>query len=130
MPYVEVAFDIDVNNILHVLAKDKDAGREQSITIKDFGILSKEEIELMAGEAELRAEKGRRRREETEVSNNVDALAYQLDRQLRDPDNKVSPREKAKVGRLIGDDRAAINNGANIGRLKNLPEKLKRSIIR
>ena len=89
MPQVEVTFDIDANGILNVSAHDKGTGREQKITIVAGSGLSKEEVEKMKTEAETYAEEDRRRREEIELRNQADNLAYTADKTLRDLGDKV-----------------------------------------
>jgi molecular chaperone DnaK len=89
VPQVEVSFDIDANGILNVSARDKGTGREQKITIVAGSGLAKEEVEKMKTEAETYAEEDRRRREEIELRNQADNLAYTADKTLRDLGDKV-----------------------------------------
>jgi len=89
LPQVEVTFDIDANGILNVSARDKGTGREQKITIVAGSGLSKDEVEKMKTEAETYAEEDRHRREEIEVRNQADNLAYTADKTLRDLGDKV-----------------------------------------
>jgi molecular chaperone DnaK len=89
IPQVEVSFDIDANGILNVSARDKGTGHEQKITIVAGSGLSKEEIERMKQESETYAEEDRRRREEIELRNQADNLAYTADKTLRDLGDKV-----------------------------------------
>ena len=89
IPQVEVSFDIDANGILNVSARDKGTGREQKITIVAGSGLAKDEVEKMKQEAETYAEEDRRRREEIELRNQADNLAYTADKTLRDLGDKV-----------------------------------------
>jgi molecular chaperone DnaK len=89
VPQVEVSFDIDANGILNVSARDKGTGREQKITIVAGSGLAKDEVEKMKQEAETYAEEDRRRREEIELRNQADNLAYTADKTLRDLGDKV-----------------------------------------
>jgi molecular chaperone DnaK len=89
VPQVEVSFDIDANGILNVSARDKGTGREQKITIVAGSGLSKEEVEKMKQEADTYAEEDRHRREEIELRNQADNLAYTADKTLRDLGDKV-----------------------------------------
>jgi len=89
VPQVEVSFDIDANGILNVSARDKGTGREQKITIVAGSGLSKDEVEKMKSEADTYAEEDRRRREEIELRNQADNLAYTADKTLRDLGDKV-----------------------------------------
>src|SRR5439155_7870051 len=84
VPQVEVSFDIDANGILSVSAKDKGTGREQRITITASSGLSEEEIQRMTTEAEQHADDDRRRREEIELRNTADTLAYSAEKILKD----------------------------------------------
>ncbi len=110
VPQVEVTFDIDANGILTVTAKDKDTGKEQKITISGSTQLSKEEIDRMVKDAEAHAAEDRRRREEVEVRNAADSMAYQVERQLRELGANVPANEKARAEQLIGEIRDAIKS--------------------
>src|SRR5438309_7035560 len=77
VPQIEVTFDIDANGIVHVAAKDKATGKEQSMTITGQSALDKDSIEQMVRDAEAHAEEDRRRRDEAEVRNQADTLVYQ-----------------------------------------------------
>src|SRR5258707_203473 len=83
-PQIEVTFDIDANGILTVSAKDRDTGKEQKITITGSTQLAKEDIDKMIKDAEAHSEEDKRRREEIEVANQADSMAYQVERQLRE----------------------------------------------
>ena len=93
VPQIEVTFDIDVNGILHVSAKDLGTGKEQKISITGSSGLSKEEVERMQREAEAHAEEDRLARESAEVRNNADNLAYQCEKQIKDLGDKL-PEDK------------------------------------
>jgi molecular chaperone DnaK len=97
VPQIEVTFDIDANGIVHVSAKDRATGKEQSMTITGQSSLSKDTIEQMVRDAEAHAEEDRRRREEAEVRNNADTLVYQTEKLLREQGDKISGDEKEKV---------------------------------
>src|SRR5688500_1467466 len=84
VPQIEVTFDIDANGILNVKAKDKASGKEQHVTITASSGLSKDEVEKLVKDAEANAEADRRRREQIEVRNEADNLAYQSEKALRD----------------------------------------------
>jgi molecular chaperone DnaK len=89
MPQIDVSFDIDANGILHVSARDKGTGREQKITIQAGTGLSEEEIERMKTEAESHAEEDRQRREEIELRNQADSLAYTAEKTVREAGDKL-----------------------------------------
>ncbi|MBI4052432.1 MAG: molecular chaperone DnaK [Candidatus Diapherotrites archaeon] len=95
IPQIEVSFDIDANGIVNAKAKDLGTGKEQSIKIVASQKLSEAEIEKMRKEAEAHAEEDKKRREEVEIVNNADALAYSTEKTLGELKGKVS-EEKAK----------------------------------
>lgn len=97
VPQVEVTFDLDANGILHVTAKDKGTGKEQHITIQGSTGLSKDEIEQMKKDAELNAEEDKKKREVIDARNQADALVFNLEKQMREHDAKISDDLKKKV---------------------------------
>ena len=119
MPQIEVTFDIDANGILHVGAKDKATGKEQSIRIEASSGLSKEEIEKMKQEAEANADADKEAREKADKLNAADSLVFQTEKQLKEfgdkiPEDKKKPIEEA-LERLKeahkAQDIAAIDKG-------------------
>ncbi len=84
IPQIEVTFDIDANGIVHVTAKDLGTGKEQSVTISSGSALPREDIEQMMAEAEKFAEEDRTRREEAEIRNQRDSLAYTTEKELKE----------------------------------------------
>lgn len=111
MPQVEVTFDIDVNGILAVKAKDKATGKEQSVRIESSAALTKEEIERMKRDAELHAAEDKKRREEVELKNTADGLVHTAEKSLRDSGDKVSGELKTEVEQKIGELKAAKDSG-------------------
>jgi molecular chaperone DnaK len=109
MPQIEVAFDIDANGILHVSARDKGTGREQKITIQAGTGLSQEEIEKMKKDAESYADEDRRRREEVEVRNQADSLAYTAEKTVRESGEKIPADVRADIESRIKDVRDALS---------------------
>lgn len=97
IPQIEVTFDIDVNGIVNVSAKDRGTGKEQRITITSSGGLSDSEIEKMVHEAEAHAEEDKQRRELVEAKNQAEQLIYTADKTLKDLGDKVTSDEKAKI---------------------------------
>jgi molecular chaperone DnaK len=97
LPQVEVTFDIDANGILNVSAQDKATGREQKITITAGSGLSKDEVEKLRKDADIHAEEDRRRREEIELRNQADSLAYTAEKALREGGDKVPADVKSDV---------------------------------
>jgi molecular chaperone DnaK len=97
VPQIEVTFDIDANGIVHVSAKDKATGKEQSIRITPSGGLSEEEIEKMVKEAELHAEEDKKRKELIDIKNQADQLVYTTEKTLKDVGDKISADEKKQI---------------------------------
>jgi molecular chaperone DnaK len=97
VPQVEVTFDIDANGIVHVSAKDKGTGKEQSMTITGGSSLPKEDIERMVREAEEHAAEDKKRREEQETRNNAEQLVYQTEKLIKDNDDKLPEDVKNSV---------------------------------
>ena len=118
VPQIEVTFDIDANGIVHVTAKDKGTGKENTIKIQDGSGLSQEEIDRMVKDAEQHAEEDKKRREEQELRNNAESTSYQTRKFLDDNADKVSEDVKTKVAEaadavdeaLKGDDLEAIKS--------------------
>jgi molecular chaperone DnaK len=97
VPQVEVTFDIDANGIVHVSAKDKGTGKEQSMTITGGSSLPKEDIERMVKEAEEHAAEDKKRREEQETRNSAEQLVYQTEKLIKDNDDKLPEEVKSSV---------------------------------
>ena len=116
VPQVEVTFDIDANGIVHVSAKDKGTGQEQSMTITGGSSLSKDDIERMVREAEEHAAEDKTRREAADLRNSAEQLHYSVDKVLADNDDKLPEDVKNPVKEdvtalktaLAGDDDAAV----------------------
>ncbi len=97
MPQVEVTFDIDANGIVHVSAKDKGTGKEQSMTITGGSSLAKDDIERMVREAEEHAGEDKKRREAAEVRNQAETLSYSIDKLIKDNEDKLPDEVKTEV---------------------------------
>lgn len=112
VPQIEVTFDIDANGILHVSAKDKATGKEQSIRITSSSGLSKDDIEKMKREAQEHAAEDKRKRESAEARNTADALVFQTKKQLDELKDKLTPDMKARIESEIKkvEDALASNN--------------------
>ncbi|MGL4340207.1 MAG: molecular chaperone DnaK [Rhodoglobus sp.] len=116
IPQVEVTFDIDANGIVHVSAKDKGTGKEQSMTITGGSSLSKEDIERMVREGEEHAAEDKARRETAEIRNTAEQLAYSTDKLIKDNEDKLPDDVKSEVQAdvdalktaLAGDDESAV----------------------
>ncbi len=126
-PQIEVTFDIDANGILNVSARDKATGREQKITITASSGLTQEEVERMVREAELHAQEDRQRKEEIEVRNHADSVAYQAERTLKDVGDKISSGLRSEVEEKIRAVRDALNAN-DIARVRSASEDLERSM--
>jgi len=111
IPQIEVTFDIDANGILNVSAKDKGTGKEQKITITASSGLSKEEVERLVREAELHADEDRRRREEIELRNQADALAYTAEKTINEQGDKIPADLKSEVEGKVAALRSALQGG-------------------
>src|SRR4051812_1861948 len=103
IPQIEVKFDVDVNGILNVSAKDKATGKENKVTIQNSGGLSKDEIEKMKRDAESHAAEDKKRRETIEMKNQGESVVYQTEKQLKEHGDKVS-------GEVRGNIESALNN--------------------
>jgi len=116
IPQIEVTFDIDANGIVHVSAKDKGTGKEQSMTITGGSSLAKEDIERMVREAEEHAAEDKERREKAEVRNNSEQLVYSIEKLMTENADKLPDDVKGEVQAdvdalktaLAGDDDAAV----------------------
>jgi molecular chaperone DnaK len=107
VPQIEVKFDIDVNGIVHVSAKDMATGNEQKVTITASAGLSQDDIEKMRQDAELHAEEDKKQREIIDTRNEADSLAYQADKALKDFDGKGDPEELESIKKAIAEIRTA-----------------------
>jgi molecular chaperone DnaK len=120
IPQIEVTFDIDANGIVHVSAKDRGTGREQSMTITGGSALSKDEIDKMIRDAEQYAEEDRARREAVEIRNQADSAVYSTEKFLADNSDAIPSEVKSSVESdveslkkaLEGDDTDAIKSAA------------------
>jgi molecular chaperone DnaK len=120
VPQVEVTFDIDANGILSVSARDRDTGAEQRITISGTSTLDKSEIERMIADAEQHRDEDARLRQVIDARNELDAVAYQVERRLADLGDRAPTHEKARAEMLVSDARQAIKEEAPLDRLRSL----------
>tara|TARA_Y100000588_G_scaffold108648_3_gene119110 strand:- start:171 stop:2102 length:1932 start_codon:yes stop_codon:yes gene_type:complete len=123
MPQIEVTFDIDVNGILHVSAKDKGTGKDQKITITNSSGLSKDEIEQMKQEAELNAEADKKKKEAVEVKNDLDNLIYQTEKQITEAGDKLSEDKKSEIEAVLAECKTALETD-NPDEMKAATEKI------
>jgi molecular chaperone DnaK len=116
VPQIEVSFDIDANGIVHVSAKDKGTGKEQSMTITGGSSLSKDDIDRMVREAEEHASEDKKRREAAEVRNQAETLSYSIEKLIKENEDKLPEDVKTSVQgdvdalktALAGDDDEAV----------------------
>jgi molecular chaperone DnaK len=121
VPQIEVTFDIDANGIVHVSAKDKATGKEQSMTISGQSALPREDIDRMIRDAEQYAEEDRRAREAAETRNAADSLLFQTEQLLRDNGEQLQPDQRARLEEsqdavrtaLQGDDVEAVRTASD-----------------
>ena len=124
VPQIEVSFDIDANGIVNVSAKDLGTGKQQSMVVTGRNKLSSEDIERMIREAQEYEEQDKRKREEIELKNQADDLAYQVEKLINENKDKVPEDQRTRLESLISDVRDAINNN-DIAKLKIVMEDLK-----
>ena len=123
VPQIEVTFDIDANGIVHVSAKDRATGKEQSMTITGQSALNRDEIDRMMREAESHAEEDRKRREEAEVRNNADTLVYQTEKLLKEQGEKATPEDRTAIEDALKSVKEAIA-GTDVDAIKKAHESL------
>ena len=109
IPQIEVTFDIDVNGIVHVSAKDKGTGKSQSITIQNNSGLSEEEIERMVREAEEHKAEDEKRKEEVELKNKAEQFIHQIDSTLKEQNANIDDNQKAEVQKLRDELQKAVD---------------------
>ncbi|HHW61872.1 MAG TPA: molecular chaperone DnaK [Syntrophomonadaceae bacterium] len=124
VPQIEVSFDIDANGILKVTAKDQATGKEQTVTISDSSNLDQQEIDRMIKEAEKNRAEDKRRREEVELRNEADTLAYQAQRQLEALGEQVDAADRAEAERLAEELQQKIQDGAAVEEIRSLKADL------
>ncbi|MHB8461756.1 MAG: molecular chaperone DnaK [Vulcanimicrobiaceae bacterium] len=123
VPQIEVAFNIDVNGIVNVSAKDLGTGKEQRITITASTNLNKEEIDRMVREAEAQAATDQTKREEAEVRNNASSLIYSTEKSLKEVGEKLDAAARADVEAALGELKTISENGT-VEQIKPAVEKL------
>jgi molecular chaperone DnaK len=127
VPQIEVTFDIDANGILNVSALDKGTGKEQKITITASSGLSKEEVEKMSREAEQHAAEDAKHKEEVEVRNSADSLAYTAEKTLREQGDKVSADVKQEIDAKIANVKSALQ-GKDVDAIRNAMQELSQAM--
>jgi len=123
MPQIEVTFDIDVNGIINVSAKDLGTGKEQSIRITGSTKLSDDEITRMKREAETHAEEDKKRKEKVETRNNADALAHNVEKTLGEIKDKISEDENKNIENSLKELKKALT-GDDLEEIKKKTDEL------
>jgi molecular chaperone DnaK len=123
VPQIEVSFDIDADGILHVSAKDKGTGKEQSIVIKSCGGLSDDDIERMVRDAEVNADADAKKKQIIESKNEIDSLIYSTDKSLKEHAEKLGEDVKKEVEKAI-EDAKSVKDSDNLDELKAKSEAL------
>jgi molecular chaperone DnaK len=123
-PQVEVIFDIDANGILNVTARDKDTGKEQTITISEGSNLDQAEVERMVQEAEQHRGEDQALRDAVDARNELDAVAYQVERRLNELGDAVPSHERARADMLVADAREAVQQEASPDKARPLTSEL------
>ncbi|WP_261624644.1 molecular chaperone DnaK [Nesterenkonia marinintestina] len=127
MPQIEVTFDIDANGIVHVSAKDKGTGTEQSMTITGGTSLEQEDIDRMVADAEAHAEEDKKRREAAEKRNAAESTAYSVDKLLKDNEDKLPEDVKNEVQADVDELKKALDGQDNDDEVNAAFEKLQAS---
>ncbi|MFH0956461.1 MAG: molecular chaperone DnaK [Candidatus Aenigmatarchaeota archaeon] len=127
VPQVEVTFDIDASGILHASAKDMGTGKEQKITITASTKLSDKDIEKMVGDAKEYEDEDKKMKEEAEVRNEADSLAYMTEKTLTELGEKLSKEHKEKTGEALKSLKEALK-GDDIGKIKKAKEDLQKVV--
>jgi molecular chaperone DnaK len=123
LPQVEVTFDIDANGILHVTAKDKATGKEQKIRIEASSGLSDAEIDRMVKDAEKNAAEDKKQREAIDARNRLDSMTYEVEKNVKEWGDKVTPDTKAKIDAAIERARKALR-GDDMTEIRAAQEEL------
>jgi molecular chaperone DnaK len=123
-PQVEVTTDIDANGILSVSARDKDTGAEQRITISETSNLDKSEVDRMVADAESHRAEDAAVRQAIDARNELDSIAYQVERRLAELGDAVPAHERARAEMLVADARQAVKEEAGLDRVRSLTAEL------
>ncbi|MGW5650355.1 molecular chaperone DnaK [Streptomyces humi] len=123
-PQIDVTFDVDANGILNVSARDKDTGKEQGITISESSNLDRGEVERMVQEAERNQGQDQALREAVDARNELDAIAYQVEKRLSELGDAAPAHEKARAEMLVAEARDAVKNEAGVDKTRPLISEL------
>jgi molecular chaperone DnaK len=123
MPQVEVTFDIDANGILHVSAKDRATNKEQKIRIEASSGLSEQEIERMVQDAEQHAGEDKQRREEIETRNRLDGMVYEVEKNMKEWEEKLDESARSSLNESLEEARKALKQN-DMAEIRSAQEKL------
>jgi molecular chaperone DnaK len=126
MPQIEVTFDIDANGILHVSAKDRATGKEQKIRIEASSGLSESEIEKMVKDAESHASEDKERREQVEARNRLDSMVYEVEKNMKEWEDKLDQPTKEKLSESLERSRKALKQD-DVSEVRSAFEELQAS---
>jgi len=124
IPQIEVTFDIDANGILHVSAKDKGTGKEQSIKIDRAGSIDKEDIDRMVKDAELHAEDDKKRQEFVSAKNELDTLIFSTEKSLSEYGDKLSESEKSELEAELKNAKEQLERASDKDQIEQIKESL------
>ncbi|MFZ0119884.1 MAG: molecular chaperone DnaK [Pseudonocardiaceae bacterium] len=123
-PQVEVTYDIDANGIVNVTARDRDTGAEQGITISESSNLDSSDIDRMVAEADRNRAADQQLRQEVDARNELDSIAYQVQRRLDELGTDAPAHEKARAELLVGEARQAVQEQVPLTRVRELTGEL------
>jgi molecular chaperone DnaK len=126
VPQVEVTFDIDANGILHVTAKDKASGKEQSIKITASTNLDNKEVDRMVQEAKSNEREDEERRNLIDARNTADGTIYAIEKSMKELGDKVPATDSGRIETLVTDLKAAME-GEDTERIRSLTEELQQA---
>ncbi|HEV2130814.1 MAG TPA: molecular chaperone DnaK, partial [Longimicrobiaceae bacterium] len=126
LPQVEVTFDIDANGILHVSAKDRATNKEQKIRIEASSGISEQEIERMVRDAESHAAEDKQRREEIETRNRLDTMVYEVEKNMKEWEDKLDQSSRERLTTALDRSRTALKQG-DAGQIRSAFEELQQS---
>lgn len=129
IPQIEVTFDIDANGIVHVSAKDRGTGKEQSVTITGGSALPKEDIDRMVKEAEEHAAEDKKRREDADTRNQAEQVVYSIEKLLKDNGETVTEATRTAVQADVDAVKEALK-GEDTEAVKSALEKLNASAMK
>jgi molecular chaperone DnaK len=123
-PQIEVTFDVDANGILNVTARDRDTGAEQGITISESSNLDRSEVDQMVAEAERNRSEDQQLRQAVDARNELDTVAYQVERRLSEMGEDAPQHEKSRAEMLVADARKAVEEQESVERVRSLTSEL------